>query len=139
LTTIVPVDSNALVAAADIDERFHTRVRNLLQDRAYRFVIPALCVAEATYLIERRLGVGAEAAFLAGLAPFDVLAPEPEDWARISELVLRYADFPIGGTDASVVALAERLNTDTILTLDRKHFSAIRPRHCEAFRLLPGD
>ena len=43
----------------------------------------------------------------------------------------------LGGTDASVVALAERLNTDLIITLDRRHFNAVRPRHCLAFRLLP--
>jgi hypothetical protein len=43
----------------------------------------------------------------------------------------------LGGTDASVVSLAERFKTDIILTLDRRHFGAIRPRHCDAFRLLP--
>jgi len=59
----------------------------------------------------------------------------PEDWQRIAELVEEYADFPLGGTDASVVALAERLETDLILTTDHRHFRAIRPRHCEGFRL----
>jgi predicted nucleic acid-binding protein len=48
-----------------------------------------------------------------------------------------YRDFPLGGVDASVVALAERLNTDLVVTLDRRHFPAIRPRHVPAFRLLP--
>jgi len=37
----------------------------------------------------------------------------------------------------SVISLAERFKTDIILTLDHRHFEAIRPRHCEAFRLLP--
>ena len=49
----------------------------------------------------------------------------------------QYADFPLGAADASVVALAERLNTDLIVTIDRRHFGVVRPRHCEAFRLLP--
>jgi len=49
----------------------------------------------------------------------------------------RSADFPLGVVDASVVAVAERLETDTVITLDRRHFSAIRPRHCAHFRLLP--
>jgi uncharacterized protein len=61
----------------------------------------------------------------------------PGVWLRIAELVRQYANFPLGGTDASVVALAERLNTDLRITLDRRHFSAIRPRHCAAFRLFP--
>lgn len=55
-----------------------------------------------------------------------------------AELVERYADFPLGGTYASVIALAERLDAPTILTLDRRHFAAIAPRHREAFELVSG-
>jgi predicted nucleic acid-binding protein len=51
--------------------------------------------------------------------------------------VQRYASFPLGGVDASVVALAERLRTDLVVTLDEWHFRGILPRHCAAFRLLP--
>ena len=95
-----------------------------------------MVAAEVCYLLQR-FDTRYEAAFLDGLTNFEVLAPEPDDWHRMAELVRRYADFPLGGTDASVVALAERLNTDTVITLDRRHFGAIRPRHCESFRLLP--
>jgi uncharacterized protein len=56
---------------------------------------------------------------------------------RIAELVEQYADFPLGGTDASVIALAERLDTATIITLDHRHFAAVAPRHTKAFELLP--
>jgi len=49
----------------------------------------------------------------------------------------RYADFPLGGSDASVIAIAERLSITTIMTTDRRHFAAVRPSHVEAFTLLP--
>jgi predicted nucleic acid-binding protein len=68
---------------------------------------------------------------------FAIEAPQAGDWTRIAEIVRAYRDFPLGGTDASVVVLAERLRTDLILTLDRRHFAAIRPRHVAAFSLLP--
>ena len=55
----------------------------------------------------------------------------------MGELVAEYADFPLGGTDASVVALAERLEVEVVVTLDRQHFGAVRPRHRDAFELLP--
>src|SRR5579884_1835150 len=74
---------------------------------------------------------------LAAHLRLDGAAPTPEVWPRIAELVERYEDFPLGGADASVVALAERIGTDLIVTLDRRHFAAIRPRHCAAFQLLP--
>ena len=94
-------------------------------------------VAEATYLIGSRLGSRAEARFLRSLADLDVEAPGHDDWTRIAELVERYRNFPLGGTDASVVVLAERLDTDLVITLDRRHFAAIRPQHRPALRLLP--
>jgi hypothetical protein len=39
--------------------------------------------------------------------------------------------------DASVVAACERLDVDTLATLDRRHFSVVRPRHCHPFGLFP--
>jgi predicted nucleic acid-binding protein len=102
-----------------------------------RLVIPAMVVAEASYLVGSRLGPAVEAAFLGSLVELDVEAPLLDDWKRIAELVEQYADFPLGGTDASVIALAERLRTDLVITLDRRHFGAIRPTHCPALRLLP--
>lgn len=89
-------------------------------------------------MIGSRLGPRAEAVFLHALEEFDVAAPEPEDWGRIGDLVARYSDLPLGGTDASVVALAERVGASTVITLDRRHFSVVRPHHCDAFELLPA-
>ena len=100
-------------------------------------VVAGLAVAEATYFVGRHLGPAGEAAFLRGFQDVDVEAPAGEDWTRIAELVEQYRDFPLGGTDASVVALAERLGAPAIVTLDRRHFGAVRPRHRNAFVLLP--
>jgi predicted nucleic acid-binding protein len=66
--------------------------------------------------------------------------PEPvrtNDWLRVAELVGRYRDMPLGTVDASVVAAAERLGISKLATRDRRHFSVVRPRHAQAFELLP--
>ena len=55
----------------------------------------------------------------------------------MAELVEEYRDFPLGGTDASVIALAERLDASSVVTLDRRHFAAVTPRHSTAFQSLP--
>jgi predicted nucleic acid-binding protein len=60
------------------------------------------------------------------------------DLERIAELITTYADFPLGSVDASVVAVAERLNVPEVATLDRRHFTVVRPRHVERLRLLPN-
>lgn len=134
---VAVVDTGPLYAAVDADDADHARCRAALEDASYRLVIPALIVAEVTYLIGTRLGAGVEARFLRSLADMDVEAPAPEDWHRIAALVDQYGDFPLGGADASVVALAERLDADTIVTLDDRHFRAVRPRHRDGFRLVP--
>ena len=134
---IAVVDTGPLYAAVDGDDADHDRCVDVLEDRAHNLVIPALVVAETTYLVGLRLGPVVEAAFLRGLGGLEVEEPLPPEWDRIASLVETYADFPLGGTDASVIALAERLDTDTIITLDRRHFGTVRPKHCAAFRLLP--
>ena len=49
----------------------------------------------------------------------------------------RYRELPLGTTDASVLAAAERLGIDEIATTDRPHFSVVRPAHVESPRLVP--
>jgi predicted nucleic acid-binding protein len=100
-------------------------------------VVPTLVIAEVCYFIAERMGPGVEAEFLRRLSFMDVEAPEPDDWSAIADLVKRYADFPPGATDASVAVLAERLGTDVIVTLDRRHFGAMRTRDGRPLTLLP--
>lgn len=131
------VDAGPLLAAANAADPDHARCLAVLGRRDLQLVIAAPAVAEVSYLLGARAGPTAEAAFLRGLAAYDVEAPRGEDWLRVAELVERYADLSLGGTDASIVALAERLDTDVVVTLDRRHFGVVRPRHRAALRLLP--
>ena len=131
------VDTGPLYAAVDTDDVDHARSVAALGQADLRLVIPALVVAETTYLVGSRLGARIEARFLRSLRDVDVEAPDPDDWVRIGELVERYADFHLGGTDASVIALAERLEAEVVFTLDRRHFAAVRPKHVTSLRLLP--
>jgi predicted nucleic acid-binding protein len=137
VTTLAVVDAGPLYAAADADDVDHEASLRVLSRPDLRLVVPALVVAEATYFVGRRLGAAAESAFLHGLGAMDVEGPSDEDFARMAGLVEEYADFPLGGTDASVIALAERLDAATVVTLGHRHFAAVRPRHREAFELLP--
>lgn len=135
---IAVVDSGPLYAVVDADDDDHERSVEVLSRSDLQLVVPALVVAEVTYLVGRRLGPVVEAAFLRGLASLEVEAPSLEDWPVIGALVERYADVPLGGTDASVAVLADRLGTDLILTLDRRHFGTLRSARGDPFRLLPA-
>ena len=134
---IAIVDTGPLYAAVNANDQDHERCVNVLEDSSLNLVVPALVVAEVCYLLGSRLGPTIEAAFLRGLTAVEVEAPSVDDWQEIAELVQRYGDFPLGGTDASVAVLAERLGTDLIVTLDRRHFAALRMTNGGTFRLLP--
>lgn len=47
-----------------------------------------------------------------------------------------YGDNDLGGVDSSLVAVAERLRIETIATLDRRHFGAVRPKHLGGFSIV---
>jgi len=96
-------------------------------------------VTEVAYFVETRLGWAAEIRFLGDLATGNFVTEPvlPADWTRIAQLVGRYRDLPLGTVDASVVATAERLGATVVATLDRRHFSIVRPKHVSAFEILP--
>lgn len=60
-----------------------------------------------------------------------------DDYRRAAELVLTYDNLPLGTTDAAVIALCERLGLAEVASLDRRHFTVVRPRHVKALTLLP--
>lgn len=69
------------------------------------------------------------------LAPFAI-----DDVATARAVIVKYRDLGIGLADASIVVLAERYGTRDILTLDERHFRAIRPLSGEpSFRIFPAD
>ncbi len=90
-------------------------------------------------MLERERGSQAEAAFLRSFGRRELtLAPLTiGDTERMAELVETYASLRLGGVDASVISIAERLNVATIATRNRRDFAVVRPRHVNALTLLP--
>jgi len=133
------VDAGPLVAAAATRDRNHERCVDLLAQATRPLIVPALVVTEVAYFLGDRIGHSAEQAFARSLQDGELLVEpvEPSDWARITELLHAYADLPLGIVDASVVAACERLGATRLATLDRRHFSGVRPRHGQMLTLLP--
>jgi predicted nucleic acid-binding protein len=136
---VLLVDTGVLVAAADTDDTHHEPCKALLEGDPGQLVTTAMVIAETAYLLDRQLGPRAEAALFASITDGNLTVENVggDDWARIGELVSTYADLRLGGTDASLVALAERLGVTTIASLNRRHFTVVRPRHIDVFELLP--
>jgi predicted nucleic acid-binding protein len=132
------VDTGAIVAVLDRRDPGHRRVLSFLDRDPDGMLVPVTVLPEADDLVVARHGVRAELVMLRGVAEtFDLVDFTADDLDRAIELIEQYADAEIGLVDASVVAIAERLRITRILTLDRRRFSFVKPRHCTALELVP--
>jgi predicted nucleic acid-binding protein len=123
----------------DRDDAWHERVRSWWERSREQILVPVTVLPEVTHLVAQRVGPLAELEFVRAVAAgeFTVEPVLDEDIARAAAIMATYADTPLGFVDASVAALAERLETVDILTTDRRHFAVVRPRRGSGFRLLP--
>jgi predicted nucleic acid-binding protein len=137
---VIVVDTGVLYALADRDDAHHAACLRWLATARGPLIVPPPVIAETCYLIGRTLGPSLEAAFLDAFGPgqaFTLGTLLEADLPRMAALVRQYADLPLGGTDAAVIATAERLGVTEIATVDRRHFTIVRPKHVAAFTLLP--
>ena len=134
------VDTGVFLSAADRDEPSHHICVDLLAQYANSLTTTAPVVAETAWLIESRLGPGAESLFLTMIVAdsIDVIDLEHGDYQRCIALINTYDDLGLGLVDASIIAVAERLNQTTIATLNHRDFTVVRPNHTNTFELLPG-
>lgn len=135
------VDAGALYAQADADEPEHDAVAHLLTSERGPLITTELAVAEADYLILRRLGLDVELAFLADLAAgtYSVECLTRDELKRARDVVARYRDLRLGLADASLVVLAQRYGTRRILTFDDRAFRTVEPIQGGNFLVLPAD
>lgn len=133
------LDTGPLLAALDAADPDHSRCAALITDATEDLVVPALVLAELDYWCAQRLSADAWLIFLDDVVSgaYRVEPPSAVDLSRCRELQDRYRDLSLGVVDASIIALAERLEEPKVGTLDQRHFRTVRPDHVAAFDLVP--
>ena len=137
----IVADSGGVYGLYDRRDSAHARLRAAVERERDQLVIPSVVLGELDYLLRVRLGQRALLQFLSDLdaGAFLLETIAPADLRRCAELLEKYSDLDLGLCDAAVVAVAERLGTDRILTVDERDFRAVRSARGKPFRLLPGD
>lgn len=132
-------DTGFLYAYFDKDDEYHKACDEIFDDESLNALLPDLVLPELAHLILRRLDVEKLTNFLRSVAneDFELVRTIESDLECAAEILEKYDDNNIDLVDAVIVAMAERLEIEKILTVDRRHFSVFRPKHCEAFTLLP--
>lgn len=132
------VDSGPLYALRDEDDQYHRQCAEIALGHG-EIVVPCSVLPEVSFHFEKNLGADQIQPLLNDLETGALRLEDirPSDYSRIGELLDQYADLSLGFVDASIIAVAERLGIKSIFTIDRRDFSVVRPRHVDAFEILP--
>jgi uncharacterized protein len=124
---VIVADTGALVALVDRDDALHATVRRLFRETGGRWVLPWAILPEIDYLLAAHVGRRAEEAFLEDIAAgaFSVEWHERGDLVRAEELCRTYRALELGLVDGVVMATAERIGAEAIVTTDARHFGAV--------------
>ncbi len=132
------LDTGFLLAVLDADDEMHESCSEaLLAEPAP--ILPDVVLPELAYMVLKELGYAVLIDFLKSLYNGE-LAVEHfnlNDLARTAEILEKYSNSQVDFVDCAIVAIAERLNIQRILTVDHRHFRIFRPSHCEYFIIAP--
>ena len=136
---MIVLDTGLIYALLDRNDSRHPESVSWYEGVEEDLATTPLVIAEADHLTATRAGSGALRAFRRDVAE----GAYSVDWwegaaAEVVDIAEQYEDLGLGLADASLVALAARLETTRIATYDQRHFRAVRPvRGGDRFTLLP--
>jgi len=138
---VILLDTSGLLSAIDRSQRHHEAARRALESAAPPWCLSPFVLAELDYLLATRVSPDAERALLGEVARgvYRLEAFDGKDVEAAERVIGRYGGLGLGLADASLVVLANRYGVRDLLTLDERHFRALRGPGGRPFRLLPAD
>lgn len=122
---MIILDTSGIVALANRADPNHLSAVSSIQSRRDSLVVPSVILSEAAYALTLRAGERAFVRFLDAMIEGSMLWHDGErELRRTRELMIRYADLPLGFADAAVIAAAEATRSP-VLTFDRRHFDLV--------------
>ncbi len=138
---MILLDTSGLFAALVANQRAHEAARAALEQARPPLVLSPFVLAELDYFVAQTGGLEGELKLLGevGAGAYDLVPFLHEDVVEAAGVIERYRDLRIGLADASIVVLAGRFRTRSVLTLDERHFRPLRTPAGEPFTVLPAD
>jgi uncharacterized protein len=137
------VDTSGYLAGTTAKHPLSEAIRDILRTAAEPPVVSPLVLAEIDYMVLDKVGVAQELAVIDDLTSgaYEIADVDVDDVRAARSLAARHRDLKIGITDALNAVLADRYDTNEMLTTDQRHFRVVVPlsRKFDSFRLLPAD
>jgi predicted nucleic acid-binding protein len=138
---LILLDTSGLLSALFADQNKHQECAKALLEAEPPRILSPFVLAELDYLILKYAGVEAELRLMEEIerGVYQLASFDRMDIQEARFIVNKYRSLRIGLADASIIVLADRLDTRDVLTLDERHFRAVRPTARRSFRILPAD
>jgi predicted nucleic acid-binding protein len=135
----VIADTSFLFALTSAKDRSHEDCVTIAGQIDGQILVPDTILPETAYLLMTRRSHRVMRSFIRELQLplWNIISLEQGDLGRVYQILEQYEDAKLDFPDATIVAMAERLNIQTVLTLDRRDFRVIRPKHVDYFSILP--
>jgi predicted nucleic acid-binding protein len=138
---LILVDTDGLYRALDASDPKHYDVREVLESTDEPLVMSPFVLTELDYFIRKRLGRTVQLDLLSEVedGAYELQLFDSNDVAEARLIINQYSALGISLADASIVVLARKLRTRTVLTFDN-HFRTLQPNGASSFFvLLPED
>ncbi len=136
--TEILIDTGPILAALNRQDKHHLFAVETMRQYNQPFLTTVAVMTEAMYLTQQRLGWYAAEKLLEIVNRGDIIVQHIglADFQRISVLMKKYLDLPMDFADATLVALAERLDCKRIFTTDIRDFHVYRFKDQMAFDVI---
>jgi len=129
------IDSGPLIALFDSSDKYHYEAVNFIKINKYPLVTTLASITETLHLLD--FNRNAQIDFLEWIyrGAVEIYNIENNDFKRLRELTEKYRDLPMDFADSCLVYLAEKLNLNTIATIDRD-FTIYRIQGRRKFKII---
>ena len=129
------IDSGPLIALFDSSDKYHQEAVDFIKTNKYPLATTLASITETLHLLD--FNRNAQIDFLEWVhrGAVEIHNIENSDFKRLRELTEKYRDLPMDFADSCLVYLAEKLNLNTIATIDRD-FTVYRIQGKRKFKMV---
>ena len=129
------LDSGPLIALFDASDKYHSDSVNFIKTNKFPLVTTIASITETLHLLD--FNRNAQIDFMEWMhrGAVEIQNIENSDFGRLKELTEKYLDLPMDFADSCLVYLAEKMNLNTIATIDRD-FSIYRIKGRRKFKTI---
>ena len=129
------IDSGPLIALFDASDKYHHAAVNFIKTNKHPLVTTLASITETLHLLDFNRNAQIDFIDWVYRGAVELHNIENSDLGRLKELTEKYRDLPMDFADSCLVYLAEKLNLNTIATIDR-HFTIYRIQGRRKFKIV---